>query len=137
MRPKHFMRYALALCLLTLTPLAASAAAPATGSLIKISSVPAVYYYGADAKRYVFPTEKTFKTWYADFSSVQVIADADLFAIPIGGNVTYRPGVKMVKITTDPKVYAVSKGGVLRHVATEAVASALFGATWNTQVNDI
>ncbi|MFH1098652.1 MAG: hypothetical protein V1723_01890, partial [Candidatus Uhrbacteria bacterium] len=35
------------------------------------------------------------------------------------------------------KVYAVSKGGVLRHVATEAVASALFGATWNTQVNDI
>src|SRR3989338_5981385 len=100
-------------------PNVASAATLAAGDLIKASG-PAVYYYAADGKRYVFPNEKTYFTWYSGFSSVKTITDAELAAVMIGGNVTYRPGVKMVKITTDPKVYAVSNGGVLRHVPSEA-----------------
>jgi hypothetical protein len=76
-------------------------------------------------------------TWYSDFSSVVRISDADLAALQIGGNVTYRPGVKMVKITTSPTVYAISKGGVLRPVASEAAASALYGSNWNTQIDDV
>ena len=32
------------------------------------------------------------------------------------GNVRFRPGALLVKITTDPKVYAVSRYGVLRWV---------------------
>ncbi|MBI2099199.1 hypothetical protein HYT45_02150 [Candidatus Uhrbacteria bacterium] len=119
-----------------IVPLTAKAAALSSGDLIK-ASLPAVYYYGGDGKRYVFPNEKTYKTWYSDFSTVKTVTDAELAAVTIGGNATYRPGVKMVKITTDPKVYAVAKGGVLRHVASEAVATSLYGANWNTQIDDV
>lgn len=116
-------------------PLAVKAA-PAAGSLVK-ASLPAVYYVGSDSKRYVFPNEKVFKTWYADFSSVQTITDSELAALMIGGNVTYKPGVRMIKIQTDPKTYAVAKGGVLRWVKTEAVAVALYGASWNQMIDDV
>ncbi len=112
-------------------------AAPTHGSLIKRADHAAVYYYGADGKRYVFPNERVFKTWYADFSGVQTVTADEMAAIQIGGNVTYRPGFKMIKIDTDPKVYAVSRGGVLRHIASEAVASAIFGAGWAALVDDI
>ncbi len=114
----------------------AQAATLTSGDLIK-ASLPAVYYYASDGKRYVFPDEKTYKTWYSDFSTVKTITDAELAAISIGGNVTYRPGVKLVKITTDPKVYAVSMGGELHWIQTEAIAVALFGADWATLVQDV
>ena len=117
-----------------LAPLSASAAA--SGTLVK-ASLPAVYYVGSDGKRYVFPNEKTYKTWYANFSTVQTITDAELAAMAIGGNVTYKPGVRMVKITTDPKVYAVDAHGTLRWVSSEAVAVALYGASWNQMIDDV
>jgi hypothetical protein len=80
----------------------AQAVSLSSGDLIK-GSLPAVYYYGADAKRYVFPDVKTYETWYgSDFSSVKTITDTELATIPIGGNVTYRPGESMIKIQSDP-----------------------------------
>lgn len=106
------------------------------GSLIK-ASAPAVYYVGADSKRYVFPNDKIYFSWYQDFSQVTKVTDAELADYTIGGNVTYRPGVRLVKIQSDPKVYAVSAGGVLRWVKTEAAAGALFGANWSKQVDDL
>lgn len=112
------------------------AAALSGGDLIKASQ-PAVYYYGANGKRYVFPNEKTYKTWYSDFSGVKTITDAELAAIPIIANVTYKAGVKMVKITTDPKVYAVGQHGVLRWIKTEEAATALYGADWNKKIEDV
>jgi len=113
-----------------------ASAAVASGTLIKASGA-AVYYAGADGKRYVFPDQKSYMTWYADFSGVVTITDAELAAITIGGNVTYRPGVKLAKITTDPKVYAVAAHGVLRPIASEAVAAALYGSAWSTFVQDV
>ena len=117
-----------------LTPLATQAVA--SGDLIKASTA-AVYYYGEDGKRYVFPNQPTYNTWYSDFSGVVVITDAELAAIPIGGNVTYKPGVRMVKITTDPKVYVVDAGGTLRPIASEAEATTLYGSAWNTMIDDV
>jgi len=84
------------------------------GDLIRGTSFPAVYYYGRDGFRYVFPNDKAYFTWYSDFSSVKWISDADMGKVQIGGNVTYRPGVKMIKINSDPKTYAISRGGKLR-----------------------
>lgn len=107
-----------------------------SGSLIK-GSLPAVYYYGADGKRYVFPNEKTYKTWYSDFSGVTTISDSELASYPIGGNVTYKPGVKMIKITTDPKVYAIASNGTLRWVTSEAIASSLYGTNWSQYIEDV
>lgn len=115
---------------------ASAASAAMTGDLLKASG-PAVYYYAADGKRYVFPNEKTYFSWYVDFSSVKTISDSELASISIGGNVTVRPGTKLVKIQTDPKVYAVTKCGVLHWVESETVAKSLYGDAWATRVIDV
>jgi len=118
-------------------PRVKSAANFVSGDLIKGQSFSAVYFYGADGKRYVFPNEKIFYSWYIDFSSVKTITDAELAAIALGGNATYKPGIKMVKIQTDPKTYAVAGNGILRWVKTEALAVSLYGADWNKKIDDI
>lgn len=97
----------------------------------------AVYYYGKDCRRHAFPNDKVYFTWYADFSNVNVVNAQTLAAMSLGSNVTYRPGVKMVKFTTVNNVYAVGHGGVLRWVKSEAVATALYGSTWNKKIDDI
>ncbi len=108
------------------------------GDLIRGETYSAVYYYGNDGFRYVFPNINTYSTWFGeDFSSVVWISDAQLAGIQIGGNVTYKPGSRMIKINTDPKTYAVAENGTLRHVATESVAVSLYGSNWNTQIDDI
>jgi len=117
-------------------PFSASAAACVTGDLIK-GSGSAVYYCDADGKRLAFSDSRTFFTWYADFSRVKTISDGELSAIPFGGLVTMRPGVKMVKIVSDTKVYAVGRGGVLRWIKTEEMARTIFGKDWNRQVVDL
>lgn len=119
-----------------LAPLLTQAAVLAPGDLVK-GSTSSVYYYGVDGKRYVFPTEKTFFTWFSGFDSVKTISDTELGSLPIGGNITYRPGVRLVKITTDPKVYAVGSNGTLRWVMTEGVAQDLYGTNWSSKVDDI
>lgn len=116
-------------------PSLASAATLMNGDLIKASG-PAVYYYN-NGKRYVFPNETTYKSWFADFSMVRTISDSELSAVMIGGNITIRPGTKLVKITTDPKVYAVTMGGVLHWVESESVATALYGSAWASRVVDV
>jgi plastocyanin len=108
-----------------------------SGDLVRGVSFPAVYYYGVDGFRYVFPNDKTYFTWYANFDTVKTISDADLGTIQIGGNVTYKPGSRMVKINSDPKTYAVDENGALRWVTSETVAVAMFGASWNTMIDDV
>jgi len=126
------------------TPLAVGAAV--SGDLIKLQCsagadvndpCKAVYYLGADGKRYVFPNEKTYMTWYSDFSGVMTVSETEMSSYSIGGNVTYRPGVKLVKITTDPKVYAVAGDGTLMWVTTGDIAESLYGAGWASMIDDI
>ncbi|MFA5184603.1 MAG: hypothetical protein WC456_03725 [Patescibacteria group bacterium] len=114
----------------------ASAAASA-GDLIKMSGNSSVYYLGSDGKRYVFPNSATYFSWYPDFSGVVTIPSAELQSYPLGGNVTMRPGTKLVKITTDPSVYAVEPNGVLRKIQSEAQAASLYGTNWNKRVVDV
>ena len=109
----------------------------AAGSLVRTAELSAVYYCGADAKRYVFPNEKVFFSWYADFSKVQVVSPAVLSSLPIGGNVTYKPGTRLLKVESDPKTYLVSRKGVLRWIKTEQDASKLYGASWSKKVDDL
>ncbi len=96
-----------------------------------------VYYIGADGRRHVFPNGKVFLSWNCDFGQVKTIAPATLAMIPLGKNVTYRPGYKMVKFQTDPRVFAVDKDGSLRWVLDEASATALYGDQWNQHIDDI
>jgi hypothetical protein len=96
-----------------------------------------VYYVGTDGKRHAFTNEKVYFTWYEDFSAVQLVSDLQLASLELGPNITYKPGIRLVKFTTDPKVYAVGKGGVLRWIISEEVATALYGDAWNTVIDDI
>lgn len=114
---------------------AVPAFATSPGTLIK-GTGEAVYYYAEDGKRYVFPTQRVFSSWYDDFSSVITVSDTELSSIPLGGNMTYRPGTRLVKVSTDPRVYAVD-GVRLRWVVDERVARNLFGDQWADEVDDI
>lgn len=107
------------------------------GDLIRGTSFSAVYYMGADGFRYVFPNDKTYFTWYTNFDSVKFLSDADLAKIQMGGNVTYKTNVRMIKINSDPKVYFVGHNGDLFTVPDETTAATLFGSTWNKQIDDV
>jgi len=114
-----------------------------TGSLIKLpdDQNPAtqidstVYYYANDGRRYVFTNERLFFTWYTDYDELQVVNAETLASIPIGENITYKPGVKMIKFPSDPKVYAIARGGTLRWVTTDQIARMLYGNDW--YINDL
>ena len=119
---------------------------PNAGQLVKLECGPsadvsdpckAVYYVGNNGKRYTFPNDKIYSSWYSDFSGVVVVTSQQLAAYGLGGNVTYRPGTRMMKIQTDPKVYAIGKNGVLRWIKTEEIARAIYGDSWNTMIDDI
>lgn len=112
-------------------------ASASPGDLIRGSTYSTVYYLGADGLRYVFPNEKTYRTWYSGWNDITNIGDVALGQIQMGGNVTYKPGVKLVKINTDPRTYTVEEGGVLRWVENETLARSLYGDEWNKNVDDI
>lgn len=110
--------------------------ATAVGNLIKSVAHDSVYLVGEDGKRYVFPNPKVYASWYDDFSGVRTVSDAELSSLPLGGNVTFRPG-SMIKIATDPKVYAVDTDGSLRWIETEAAAASIYGPAWAKLVQDV
>ena len=136
---KRFSLAALAIASIAVGLLTSTASyAASTNSLIKGSGA-TVYWNASNGKRYVFPNIKTFWSWYPTsmLDSVQKISDSELASIPLGGNVTYRPGYKLIKITTDPRVYAVSRYGILRWIANESVAQQLYGWDWTSKIEDV
>ncbi|MBM5789824.1 hypothetical protein FJZ23_01925 [Candidatus Parcubacteria bacterium] len=118
-----------------LAPQTASAAS--YGDLIKGTTLSTVYYYGSDGQRYSFPNEKTFFSWYNDFSGVVTMSDAELANITLAGNIVYRPGARWIKITSDEKTYAVAKNGSVHWIESEAVAKGLAGDDWNQFIDDV
>ncbi|TAK03548.1 hypothetical protein EPO34_00075 [Patescibacteria group bacterium] len=114
-----------------------TARAASAGDLIKGTTLSTLYYLASDGARYAFPNEKTYMTWFSDFSGVQTLSDSALAAIPLAGNVVYRPGSRWIKIQSDNKTYAVTPQGQIRWIETEPVAVALAGANWNTFIDDV
>ncbi|MCD4704917.1 hypothetical protein K8R66_02455, partial [bacterium] len=115
----------------------AEAADITAGDLIKSDVSSAVYYYDG-SQRLAFPNPSVYFSWYEDFSTVKTISATELAEVTYNGTlVTMRAGTKLVKIESDPKVYAVEPGSVLRHVADEATAIALYGSDWSSMVVDV
>ncbi len=119
---------------------------PPQGTLIKLvcqdgaavdDPCKAVYYYGRDGKRHAFPHERVFFTWYTDFSTLVEVNSNIMSSIPLGSNVTYRPGIRMLKFRTVPQVFVVTRGGILRWIATEELAASFYGPNWNQNVHDL
>lgn len=105
------------------------------GTLIKGSSKPAVYLL-KDGKRYVFPNERIFYSWFSNFDSVQEITDAQLAQYGLGGNLTFRPGT-LIKIPSLSKVYVIEKENEIRWIESEETAKRLFGTDWAKKVRDV
>ena len=103
-------------------------AAATAGDLIKTDAYSTVYYLGDDGKRYGFPNEATFFSWFDDFSGVMTVSQTELESYRVAGMITMRPGTKLVKIQSDPRVYAVEPGGSLNWIDSEATALALYGS---------
>ena len=106
-------------------------------ALIKTSDSSTVYYVGPDRKRYFFPSYGVYLSWYSADQPIMTVSKFQMAGLKLGGNVTYRPGVKLVKITTDPKVYAVTRNGGLRWITSETIAKQLYGNSWTTNVVDV
>lgn len=107
------------------------------GSLIKINGLSSVYYLDPTGLRHTFPNESVYFSWYPDFNQVTTINQTELQSYPLSANVTMRPGTKLIKITTDPTVYAVEPGGVLRKVPSEIEAANIYGSNWSSKIVDV
>ncbi len=116
----------------------ASVSAASAGDLIKGTSFSAVYYYGYDGMRYVFPNETTFMTWFSDFNGVKTVSDSALSDITLGSsNVVMRPGSWWIKVQSDAKVYAVARDGMIHWIESADVAEDLAGSDWNKRIVDV
>ncbi len=107
------------------------------GKVIKGKNISTLYYVGDNGKRYVFPNAKIYFSWFGNFNEVVEVEQEELYDYPLGGNVRYKPGVVLVKIQTNPKVYAVGNNGKLRWVKTEKLAKHLYGSNWNLLIDDV
>ncbi len=104
---------------------------------IMIQGSNTVYLYTADGRRHAFFNEKHYQSWFSDFAKIKIIPAPQLAAIPLGKNMRIRAGTWLVKITSDPKVYAVEPGGLLRWLKTEELARLLYGPNWTQRVIDL
>ncbi len=111
------------------------------GDFIKSDSYSTVYQVTADCGRRVFMDEKTYFTWQDDFDSLVTVTDATLAELSLEGVMLPKAGVVLVKIQSDPKVYALGDGSTytpdLQWVTSEDVAIELFGDDWADYVIDV
>ncbi len=122
---------------LLLSPLAVMAATPNGTCLLK-GRGPALYAPMPDGSRLVFPNAHTWASWYVhEPSCVQNVPPETLADMPLSGMVTVRPGSSLLKTKGDPRVYAIDAPNVLRWIASEATAKALYGETWQKKVVDM
>lgn len=128
--------------LISTTGVSFASAAAMDGDVIKMNGLSSVYYLKG-GKRFVFPNEATYSSWYSDnnggpdWSGIKTVPQNELESYPLGGNVTVRPGTKLIKITTNPTVYAVEPNGTLRSIVSEANAIDLWGPAWAKNVIDV
>lgn len=111
--------------------------AATTETLVKASNSSTVYYLGNDNRRYVFPNEVIYYSWYPNFNTVNTISASELSQYPIMGNIVMRAGTKLVKIQSNSAVYAVEPNGALRKIKNETQAKSIYGNFWQWRVVDL
>jgi hypothetical protein len=127
----------IALVTLSLLAFGLSSNAASSGDLIKCPDFTAVYFLAEDGNRYVFPNSNTYFTWYKGFDDVVEITCNELSDYALGGNITYKPGSRLLKLVSARDVYAVESGGILRAIQSEEQAVDLYGSDWAAQVDDL
>lgn len=108
------------------------------GNVLVGTKVPTKFYLAKNGKRYVFPNDtKTYDTWKSLLPPMKKVSQDELESYPLGDtNVWYRPGARLIRIQSDPRVYAVAHGGVLREI-NDGNALAIFGPSWQALVDTL
>lgn len=109
------------------------------GDLLQIEGdqTRAVYLLNDDLERMYFPNGDVYRSWYADFSGLNVVSAecaGSFSAASAPSGINYRPGSKLVRFGEFPQLYYVGPGNMIHWITSEAVAVALFGTTWNQNV---
>ncbi len=95
-----------------------------------------VYELGTDGRRHAFPNPSVFFSRYCTFANVRIV-DGVLARIPLGTNMAYAPGLRLIKFVSAPTVYLVQSPNALRAVPDEATAVQLAGSDWAKLVSDV
>ncbi len=113
------------------------------GDYIKGVSFTTVYYVDEEMHRRPFLNEQIYFTWQDDFSRIKTIDDAELPALALAAPILPKPGVKLVKIEDNARVYEVVRNEadfykpILVWIQSEDEAAQKFGTLWAKQVLDI
>ena len=93
--------------------------------IVQLSENGSIYYFAADGKRYIFPTEETYASWFGAYEPDRVMSLNEMQEIPLGGNVTVRPG-SLITTPSDPNIYLVREGAIISPV-DESVLKEIYG----------
>ncbi|MCE9585905.1 fibronectin type III domain-containing protein [Candidatus Uhrbacteria bacterium] len=92
-----------------------------------------VYFMGGDGKRHAFPSQAVFDSWFPNGADITIVPRYQLADIPLGENVTFRPGT-LVRIIDGVRYYVVDFGKRLRFIASDILLPFIFGNTWQASV---
>ncbi len=94
-----------------------------------------VYYFGADDKRYIFPTPETYYSWFGGYQPEKSMDLEEMQKIPLGGNVTLRPGT-LLQTPSDLKVYLVIEQSAIAPV-DERVLQLVYGKKYKDRIVEL
>ena len=116
-------------------PLSSLANSQPIFKLIKLKNNPAVYYVDQNNLRHLIPTAETYYSWFdRDWSKVKTVTSEVLTQIPLGKNLTLRPGKNLVKFPYHPTLYAVEAGGVLSPFNNLTDVIYIYGQNWSNRL---
>ncbi|MFA6082693.1 MAG: hypothetical protein WC773_04795, partial [Patescibacteria group bacterium] len=139
---------------LSTTIIPSQAYSPVTGELEEVTEVEfgdyikspyfsTIYFVTENLERRPFLNEQTYFTWKDSFDDIKQVTDATLTTLPLMGPILPKPGVKLVKIQSDARVFEVIENPddyyrpILRWVPDETTAIERFGAEWAKNVLDL
>jgi hypothetical protein len=82
-----------------------------------------------NGKRYLYPDDDTFLSWYPDFSLVKTVSDQDVSKTESGGTIAIRPGARRVTDETGAIFYSVGLCAT-RHLIPDAIGNKMYGSNW-------
>jgi hypothetical protein len=113
------------------------------GDYIKSPFFSTVYYVTEDLTRRPFLNEATYFTWQDSFDGIKAVTDATLTTMTLAGPILPKPGVRLVKIESDARVFEVIENPddyyrpILRWIPSEIAAIERFGTNWAKNVMDL
>jgi subtilisin family serine protease len=114
-----------------------------TGDFIKAPSFSSVYLIDDEGGRRAFINDAAYFTHSDSFGEITDVLDGDLSVFAVTGLALPRPGVVLVKIASDPRVYLLEDNPAdpyaprIRAIDTEAIAIVMYGENWADYIIDI